>query len=220
MSDSYLIKGWGETEYPTIEIVVGVEQVRDAVLRQIYSNPDDDDRLNNAEMLDQLMDDLEESNKATAEFEIGGLSVELVNDLSAPLTLNDAEHLLAKARLDGLRELCGAVENGSDTTVTLFQDDATRDWMLRVGKGHAEYASSFGAVIDKAVAKHKAEEAAEEARAKLPKLDHRVDPATGKLKHCVSGRDGECNHHLCPQLADGEPVKSGRHCPLDNRDED
>lgn len=33
--------------------------------------------------------------------------------------------------------------------------------------------------------------------------------------------DGECNWRECPQLKDGEPDKSGRHCPLDtNEDED
>lgn len=41
------------------------------------------------------------------------------------------------------------------------------------------------------------------------------------LAHCAAHRDGECHHQDCPQLRDGEPVKSGRHCPLDNyTDED
>jgi hypothetical protein len=35
------------------------------------------------------------------------------------------------------------------------------------------------------------------------------------LTHCAAGRDGECGHAQCPQLRDGEPAKSGRHCPLD-----
>lgn len=37
---------------------------------------------------------------------------------------------------------------------------------------------------------------------------------------CAAGRDGECNHALCPQLRDGEPKKSGRHCPLDHGEDD
>jgi hypothetical protein len=41
-------------------------------------------------------------------------------------------------------------------------------------------------------------------------------PLTG----CAADRDGECSHSQCPQLRDGEPVRSGRHCPLDSRDED
>lgn len=36
------------------------------------------------------------------------------------------------------------------------------------------------------------------------------------LTRCAAGRDGECGHAQCPQLRDGEPAKSSRHCPLDN----
>lgn len=32
---------------------------------------------------------------------------------------------------------------------------------------------------------------------------------------CHADRDGDCNWSQCPQLRDGEPVASGRHCPLD-----
>ncbi|UCF25211.1 MAG: hypothetical protein JSV72_07345 [Ralstonia sp.] len=35
------------------------------------------------------------------------------------------------------------------------------------------------------------------------------------LKRCAAGQDGECCHALCPQIRDGEPKRSGRHCPLD-----
>lgn len=30
---------------------------------------------------------------------------------------------------------------------------------------------------------------------------------------CRAGKDGECNWAECPQNRDGEPAKSGRHCP-------
>lgn len=43
---------------------------------------------------------------------------------------------------------------------------------------------------------------------------------TAPLDHCVAGKDGECTHPDCPQLRDGEPAKSRRHCPLDTDDED
>ncbi|MFC3228803.1 hypothetical protein ACFOGJ_16280 [Marinibaculum pumilum] len=34
---------------------------------------------------------------------------------------------------------------------------------------------------------------------------------------CQAARsDGECAHPLCPQHLDGEPYKSGRHCPIDD----
>lgn len=35
------------------------------------------------------------------------------------------------------------------------------------------------------------------------------------LKRCAAGRDGDCTHIQCPQLRDGEPRATGRHCPLD-----
>ena len=35
-------------------------------------------------------------------------------------------------------------------------------------------------------------------------------PAT----RCHANRDGDCNWNLCPQNRDGEPMKSGRSCPL------
>lgn len=37
--------------------------------------------------------------------------------------------------------------------------------------------------------------------------------------HCRSDRDGECSWGGCPQLRDGEPEASGRHCPLDTIDD-
>jgi hypothetical protein len=36
------------------------------------------------------------------------------------------------------------------------------------------------------------------------------------LTRCGAGRDGECGHTQCPQLRDGEPRATGRHCPLDS----
>lgn len=39
----------------------------------------------------------------------------------------------------------------------------------------------------------------------------------GTLKRCAADRDGDCLASECPQVRDGEPAKTGRHCPLDNR---
>ena len=36
---------------------------------------------------------------------------------------------------------------------------------------------------------------------------------------CRSHQDGDCTWSKCPQNKDGEPNKSGRHCPLDDRGE-
>jgi hypothetical protein len=37
---------------------------------------------------------------------------------------------------------------------------------------------------------------------------------------CAANNDGDCDHRDCPQLRDGEPVKSGRHCPFDQQQEE
>lgn len=37
----------------------------------------------------------------------------------------------------------------------------------------------------------------------------------GDVETCHADRDGDCSHAGCPQIRDGEPHKSGRHCPLD-----
>lgn len=34
------------------------------------------------------------------------------------------------------------------------------------------------------------------------------------LTWCASDSDGDCAHSQCPQLRDGEPLKSGRSCPV------
>ena len=73
---------------------------------------------------------------------------------SAYTTLGDIkelakEPLSTRKTLESLRELMGYVQNGSDTTVSLFQDDATMDYMLRVGK-KTYWGFSLENVIDRA----------------------------------------------------------------------
>lgn len=46
--------------------------------------------------------------------------------------------------------------------------------------------------------------------------EHNVSPPT----YCQSQRDGDCIWSNCPQNRDGEPRKTGRHCPLDLHDEE
>lgn len=51
--------------------------------------------------------------------------------------------------------LLGYIENGGGDSVTIGQDDATRDWSLRVGYGknaRSYYASSLEEAFDKAIA--------------------------------------------------------------------
>jgi hypothetical protein len=38
-------------------------------------------------------------------------------------------------------------------------------------------------------------------------------------KNCRGASDGECSWWLCPQNQAGEPAKSGRHCPLDTKED-
>jgi len=70
-----------------------------------------------------------------------------------PEVLEMAAELLAARKatqtLNNLRELMGYVQDGSDTTVSLFQDDATMDFMLRVGK-KTYWGLSLENVIEKA----------------------------------------------------------------------
>lgn len=40
-------------------------------------------------------------------------------------------------------------------------------------------------------------------------------PAPRLIRCHASRGDGECFWEKCPQIRDGEPEKSGRHCPLD-----
>jgi len=50
---------------------------------------------------------------------------------------------LSSVRIDGLRRLCGYVENGSDTVVAFLQDDATRSFLVRVGPAASPYVKYF-----------------------------------------------------------------------------
>lgn len=45
----------------------------------------------------------------------------------------------------------------------------------------------------------------------------RYDLSGRRMTRCQSDDDGHCEFKECPQLRDGEPNKSGRHCPLDKR---
>lgn len=62
---------------------------------------------------------------------------------------------------------------------------------------------------------------------KLRRLQHQVaGQPGGRVKRptpppirCAASRDGDCCHAQCPQLRDGEPAKTGQHCPLDLDDD-
>lgn len=60
-------------------------------------------------------------------------------------------------RMAALRRMCGYVENGSDTTIKIFQDDATKEWFVKVGSREYHGPSMISA-FDAAVADHPKEE--------------------------------------------------------------
>ena len=47
-----------------------------------------------------------------------------------------------------------------------------------------------------------------------------VSLSSHRMTRCQSDDDGACDWEGCPQNRDGEPHKSGRHCPLDKDPED
>jgi hypothetical protein len=52
------------------------------------------------------------------------------------------------------------------------------------------------------------------ARGETPKVEAERSEVVS-APHCHADSDGECTWDGCPQLRDGEPKKSGRHCPYD-----
>lgn len=48
--------------------------------------------------------------------------------------------------------LCGYIENGGGETLKIYQDDATREWILHIGK-RTYHAGSFAGVVDAALEK-------------------------------------------------------------------
>lgn len=102
----------------------------------------------------------------TGELESYGTMNHAIDKAAARIKKLEAENArlskeLAAAQVDAkrylwLREACGYVEDGSSTSVTISQDDATRDWIVRVGpigSKHWWHGRSLGAAIDDAIAK-------------------------------------------------------------------
>lgn len=54
-------------------------------------------------------------------------------------------------RVKQLNAICGYVGNGTSSTVTISQDDATRDWTIKVGK-RTYTAGTLGGALDLATA--------------------------------------------------------------------
>lgn len=95
------------------------------------------------ERLGQLVQgvDLEE---LAQEFDLGAIEHDLKAMAAELISARKAVHTLKS-----LRELMGYIQNSSDTMVSLFQDDATMSFMLRVGKS-TYWGNSLENVIEKA----------------------------------------------------------------------
>ena len=73
--------------------------------------------------------------------------------MSNTVSVNSEEYAklrVANARLTGIQRMCGHVAGATDATFKIFEDDATREWCITIGKSHY-HAISFMGVIDKAI---------------------------------------------------------------------
>ena len=96
------------------------------------------------------------------------MSTEMISDKELEIIIDQCDHGIPRGKtglrefaveiqnlrrkiktLSHLRELMGYVQNGSEETVSLFQDDATMDFMLHVGN-KTYWGLSLENVIEKA----------------------------------------------------------------------
>ena len=100
------------------------------------------------------------------------------------------------------------------------------EW-LRLGRGSYEYdddrwKDEFAEVFDKVTGVLDDMWSLTGDRTDCPETTEEVIAARAEPEppRCHAARDGDCIWQHCPQLRDGEPAHSGRHCPLDIRDEE
>lgn len=83
-----------------------------------------------------------------------GQSPETVNRVVAALNDKGAEDT---ARIEGLRKLCGYVENGSASHITISLDDATKNFTIHIGPGATKrwsHGEGLREAIDAAIAEY------------------------------------------------------------------
>jgi hypothetical protein len=137
----------------------------------------------------------------------------------------------ARAELEAIRgaggvltpeEVAAAIQQADPQRyMVTFADSAPEDrarYMAMASAAMACAVARVRAVLAKARAAndHLTPAGAEACLAALTS-DADAVPVT-KRESCHSARDGECSWKLCPQVRDGEPNRSGRHCPLDTGD--
>lgn len=122
--------------------------------------PDGTATVRGYQALDTLINDYQEvladKRRLTRELDVllnGGNAAQQASlcDIVAQVRREGITFATASARrLASLRDLCGFVENGTDGVVTIFQDDATREWVVKVGqKGY--HGPTMIAALDAAI---------------------------------------------------------------------
>jgi hypothetical protein len=102
--------------------------------------------------------------------------------------------------------------------------DAINGWKVGFQRGDA----FFKADLDATVVREPMERREQRRLSSIPRTwgEVALENLTAKseppvvvkiLSNCMAGEDGDCFHTSCPQMADGEPERSGRHCPLDKQ---
>lgn len=120
-------------------------------------------------------------------------SLELLYDIRRALGWNDKTSLSILG--DGVRRVRHALKTW-DTPISMDLETLALAIKARVGE---------------------LERINEESKIRIGEL---LESAEQKTDDCHGARDGECSWELCPQNRDGEPAKTGRHCPLDVPDDD
>lgn len=80
----------------------------------------------------------------------------------AALEAKLAEAVKDTERLGSLREMCGYVEDGSSDVLKICQDDATGDWLVRVGDAWPAHGRTLRQAIDAAIATRRVREGGKE----------------------------------------------------------
>lgn len=94
--------------------------------------------------------------------------------------------------------LIGNLTKAADAEITRLQENQLPDWLMHKSRK---------------VDVRNLKECIKQQESEITRLKEELKIL--KRLRCRGARDGECIWEHCPQLRDGEPEKSGRHCPLD-----
>ncbi len=78
------------------------------------------------------------------------LLLQLATSYTRPAPARVTEEIM-RDRMNGLRDLCGYVEDGSSQTISIGQDDATKEWAIRRGGKILGFGATMTAAVDAAL---------------------------------------------------------------------